>query len=243
MIKKVNQDNETHDIYIYLNKSDINENFIDYYRKGTFEGLYYSIIIDKLMIEKFYIVISQPNVSSSNEVTIIIFSTYNYYLTNCSTFYQYSIAENITVKIASNFTGKYLKFAYKRISGYSYHGRNNFMIFENDFIVYKRLNNMFNEDFIKVRNDYSYTIILDFQTKADYYLLLTENPYFLPVEINTQDYQFFPVIQNLNLSLDISKIEYKYKFLVRYINYREVRIKAYGYYTDNYNEIENTQGK
>ena len=38
------------------------------------------------------------------------------------------------------------------------------MIFENDFIVYKRLNNMFNEDFIKVRNDYSYTIILDFQT-------------------------------------------------------------------------------
>ena len=57
MIKKVNQDNETNDIYIYLNKSDINENFIDYYRKGTFEGLYYSIIIDKLMIEKFYIVI------------------------------------------------------------------------------------------------------------------------------------------------------------------------------------------
>ena len=74
------------------------------------------------------------------------------------------IAENITVKIASNFTGKYLKFAYKRISGYSYHGRNNFMIFENDFIVYEKLNNMFNEDFIKVRNDYSYTIILDFQT-------------------------------------------------------------------------------
>ena len=43
--------------------------------------------------------------------------------------------------------------------------------------------------------------------------------------------------------MDISKIEYKYKFLVRYIDYREVRLKAYGYYTDNYNEIENTQGK
>ena len=74
------------------------------------------------------------------------------------------IAENITVKIASNFTGKYLKFAYKKTSGYYYYRRNNFMIFENDFIVYKRLKNMFNEDFIKVRNDYSYTIILDFQT-------------------------------------------------------------------------------
>ena len=60
-IIKSQQNNRSHYVYIYLNKSNIDEKFSNYYSKGNFDNSIYSIDINEFLKNKFYIVISQPN--------------------------------------------------------------------------------------------------------------------------------------------------------------------------------------
>ena len=82
--------------------------------------------------------------------------------------------------------------------------------------------------------------------ELDFYLELTEHPNILPVQKDTKDYQIFPSFKTLNLSLDTSSISDGYRFKVEFYlrkSSKVVTIRVFGYETDDYNEIEKTQGR
>ena len=82
--------------------------------------------------------------------------------------------------------------------------------------------------------------------ELDFYLELTEHPNILPVQKDTKDYQIFPSFKTLNLSLDISSISDGYRFKVEFYlrkSSKVVTIRSFGYETDDYKEIEKTQGR
>ena len=78
-IIKSQENNRSHYVYIYLNKSNIDEKFSNYYSKGNFDNSIYSIDINEPLKNKFYIVISQSNEIEQNNVTINIYSSDNFY--------------------------------------------------------------------------------------------------------------------------------------------------------------------
>ena len=240
MVLKRQENDESHNIYIYLNSSNINENFINYYRAGTFDKALYTINIDELLNKKFYIVISQTNISYSNNVYVKFFTPNSYIKMNSSVLTKSFYNSDFIVDIDPHFNGTYLKFGYNGGAGYSYYI--NFQIVENGYTVYTKKKIIYNEGYIKVNNSYSYTVYLNAYTVGDFYLILTDHLYYVPAEINTQDFQLFPVITTLNLSLDTTKIENKYRFLVEYKVKGSIFFDVFGYYTDDYNEIENTEG-
>ena len=66
MIIMKNDYQEKFDIYIYLNESNIDENFINYYKKDDFSTSIYSIIADEFLSGKFYIIVSYQNETKKN---------------------------------------------------------------------------------------------------------------------------------------------------------------------------------
>ena len=240
MFLKMWQNNEIYNIYIYLNSSNINESFINYYRAITFDKTICTLNIDELLSKKFYIVISQTNISSSDTLYVKIFSPDRYSIMNSTLLALGFYNENIIIKLAPYFNATYLKFGYH--GGAAHYRYIEFKILKNDLIVYNKTGYLDYEDYFKVKNDSSYIINLQTNTEGRFYLILAENPYFLPVKINTENFQYFPVFSALNLSLDTSTIENKYRFKVHYRIAGALFFDVFGYNTDDYNEIENTQG-
>ena len=66
MIIMKNDYQEKFDIYLYLNASNIDENFINYYKKDDFSTSIFSIIADEFLSGKFYIVVSYQNETKKN---------------------------------------------------------------------------------------------------------------------------------------------------------------------------------
>ena len=246
-IIKSQQHNRNHNVYIYLNKSAINEKLIKYYKRANFNYSVYTLNINELLREKFYIVISQPYENEENNVSIKIYSSNDANeVINTTVFYKFirytSSTQNYAFKFADNLSGKYLKFGYA--GNYQIYQTIKFSIYENDQIIYNKEKTLVNEGYITIKNDYSYTINLILSSSdLDFYLVLTDNLYILPVEINTKYFQIFPSLKSLNLSLDTSSIEKNYRFIVQF-HYKSVAsIRVFGYDTDNYNLIENNQGR
>ena len=245
-IIKSQENNRSHYVYIYLNKSNIDEKFSNYYSKGNFDNSIYSIDINEPLKNKFYIVISQSNEIEQNNVTINIYSSDNFYETiNSTVFYKnFGYTSSIryyTFEFNHNLNGKYLKFGY---SGYyQIYQTLEFYINENAKMIYSESKKLINEGIIETKSGNTYTINLKFSsTELDFYLVLTNHSYILPAQMDTKNYQIFPSLSSLNLSLDVNSINNNYKFKVEF-HYKSIAtISAFGYYTDDFNEIENTQG-
>ena len=134
-IIKSQQNNINHHVYIYLNKSNIDERFINYYKKGDLVNSVYTININELFGEKFYIVISQLYNSDQNNVKIMTYSSnIKYVEINSTLFYKnFRSSEIYIFKFASNFNRKYLKFGYSGL--YTIYQTIEFSIYENDHII------------------------------------------------------------------------------------------------------------
>ena len=244
-IIKTEQNNMILYIYIYLNKSDINEKLINYYRKGIFNESVYTVKINDLLREKFYAVISQPHEISKNNVTIKMYSSNDdIQIIDTNIFckyFSYSSSKKYIFKFSPNIKGKYLKFGY--FGYYQIYQKKDFSIYGNNQIIYYETKKLVNEGYFETKSDYSYSINLDFDsTDLYFYLILTDHLFILPVEIDTVYFQKFPSLSTLNLSLDTTSINNVYRFRVQF-HYRSVAsVKAYGYDTEDLNAIENNPG-
>ena len=190
--------------------------------------------------------IQLPYENKQNNVTINMHSSdIIYYTLNSSSFYKnfyvWADEKYYIFEFAPELKAKYLKFGYR--GSYNLYQTKKFSIYENDNIIYNETKKLVIEDYIETRSDYKYKIHLNINSIDIYfYLVLTDHLYILPVKKDTVNFQLFPCLETLNLSLNTSLIPINYKFRVQYRTSNTGISYAFGYYTDDYNEIENTKG-
>ena len=137
MIIMKNDYQEKFDIYLYLNASNIDENFINYYKKDDFSTSIFSIIADEFLSGKFNIIVSYQNETKKN-INIRMFSAKDIYnIINQKTFFKnfsdHEIIINYNAKYPSNNEEKYISL---RFVGNYYNPNEEIIAIENNNNIY-----------------------------------------------------------------------------------------------------------
>ena len=247
--------------YIYKEEKDIQEengNFKNYINDAKYTkittghmniGVTYSHV--------FYIAIKYTYISyqpyafdatfgfySSNSLTEVKKVFYHDYLYSQTLNYSFFISENHS---------KYVRIGSK---GWTSSSTTYLEVLECDSnntknVTFKKQSTYF-EDFIKLKQNHSYyfnfRLLRSLYTFTDeriyLYLMQTNYSGIIHVEKNKEEFEIFPIIGGLNLSLDISSIREGYKLVFEYnkdwsSNLYKV-FKAYGYNTNDTNNINNS---
>ena len=168
-----------------------------------------------------------------------------YFLKNYQTF-------NYLFKITKNHQ-KYLPFGFQSLRVYS---KGYLQIYEendNEAKYFIKENDYF-ENYFELKSDCSYYINLSLISYFEitiikniffYFAQSNYNNKIIPAEINTENFQEFPIITQMNILLDLTTIEKGNKMLIEYDRFYSLdnSFLVYGYYSNEHNIIQTTLGK
>ena len=240
-IRSVEKSNLEYQFFVYLKEKDINEingTFIDYDKYGNAKDYY---IFSDCINHEYYIVVKSE---SYKENTFYFFSTDSPYEIKDIFSNYYLLSQNIDrqsyVFSISNNIYKYIKFG---LTNYGNYGKsltkvtnkedNNETLYETDNYIYT--------DYFELTENITYYFNFSlFYSNASsnslYFLYLIKSKYSNIIEVtkNYNYYQSFPVIDGLNLLLDVSSTPKGFKIIFEYdYSWYYKGFEADGYNIDN----------
>ena len=248
-----------HYLYLYDNLSQIEQNettgeFINYNSKIVLAGKDgYANIKEVYSSNKTYYFVIQNDEKAEKElyVTVTVYSTQT--LTDISNMVQGHLSKLSSFdpllykfQVPSEHK-KYIVFGYKGIEGSI---KANFTIFENANTIVYHNSTSYIENYFQLKNNCSYIIHLFLEKSNKYghdvyfYLVQSEFTKYLPVEINTDYFENYPIFKDLYLLLNMSTIKKGNKVKIEYFKLMvENLFEIYSYNTEDANIVENTKGK
>ena len=245
-------DHSYYHCYIYKNLSKIRQNldgnFINYDHHYVLEnvdvyypaeekvssGIYYFAIVNSEKSESFAAFMAYSSGIPCN-IQNTFYSTFNF-----------KVRELKYIFFPINHA-KYIRFGYDRIRGDGYFG---LTIYENnDTIIFNRTDRQKYEEHLELKENCSYSIYLKLEELyrginiIDFFITLSNYSNMLPVEINTENFQYFPSFTGINLLLDMSNIIKNYKMQVEYNGkWKYEKFIVEGYDTEDLHKIDSTSG-
>ena len=243
-----------HCIYIYFDKNNIaqdsNGNFINYLYKGYLNDKEraYSPENSKLGTGDIYFVLQNLDKSEVNTTILLsspgpvtypvgdfFFNQFNYY------------ADNIYYKFDTSNKPRYLKIGYKHMNGT---GSASFYLKSSyNYDLYERINISDFEETFKLDDDTNAIINIELkQNKMSFnsfytYIIASDYPNIMPVEINTKNFQIIPLISQIDILLDIETLKTDESILIEYnCEWENETLRAEGYETSDLDYINSRTG-
>ena len=229
--------------YIFIEFLEGPDDCVEFEDKHNLTKTYYFVIKNNKK-EKYY-----PNITfticSTETLTILSNMVQTYY----SNSYSYNTLL-YTFKIPPEHK-KYFLIIYRALT---FDIKGDLFMYENgENLVYN--NSLYqNESYIELKNDCFYIIHLNLKLSKHYnnefYFYLAQSAYnkFLPVDIDTEYFENYPIFGDVYLLLNISTVKKGYKVMMEYnYNFKDEDTNfyyyVYRYDTEDENVVENTEGE